>query len=111
MTDFFTLCWRSCRTRLAALVWLAVAAVWLGLPAAAQNETPEVVQFRVEREEEGLLLSALVRLELTPVVEDALLKGVPMFFLAETEIFRSRWYWYDQKVTATSKGFRLAYYG
>ncbi len=88
---------------------LALSAAWLGLPAAAQNETPEVVQFRVEREEDGLLLSALVRLELTPVVEDALLKGVPMFFLAEAEIFRSRWYWYDQKVVAASKGFRLAY--
>ena len=82
---------------------------WPGVTALAQDGAAEVTQFRVEREDDGLLLSALVRLELTPVIEDALQKGVPMFFVAEAEIFRSRWYWYDQKVTSASKSFRLAF--
>lgn len=109
MTASFTLFWRSCRARLGSLLLLALFPAWLGLPALAQNAASEVTQFRIEREEDGLHLSALVHLELTPVVEDALLKGVPMFFVVEADIFRGRWYWYDQKVLSASKSFRLAY--
>ena len=77
--------------------------------AAADVAPPETPQVRIDRTEEGLYLSAQVRLELTPVVEDALFKGVPMFFVAEAEVFRSRWYWTDQKIIGTSKSWRLAY--
>lgn len=64
---------------------------------------------RVERSEEGVFLSAAVRFDLPPLVEDALLKGIPMFFVAEADIMRDRWYWYDQQIASSSRYMRLSY--
>ena len=69
----------------------------------------EVEQLRVERAEEGIYLSASVRFDLPPVVEDALLKGIPMFFVVEADIYRSRWYWTDRRVASAARTIRMAY--
>ena len=92
--------------------WLCglLAAVLLLLPAAAQAPAdPEVAHLRLERTEEGVLLSASVRFELPPAVEDALLKGIPMFFVADASLLRDRWYWYDKHVAGGSRHMRLSY--
>jgi hypothetical protein len=77
--------------------------------AWAQVNFAEVTQLQVERTEEGVLLSAAVRFELPQVVEDALAKGIPMYFVAEAAIYRDRWYWYDKRVAFVSRHMRLAY--
>ena len=64
---------------------------------------------RLERGEDGVFLSAIVRFELPAIVEDALLKGIPMFFVAEAELYRDRWYWADKKIADTERHMRLAY--
>lgn len=69
----------------------------------------ELEQLRVERQEQALLLSAVLKLDLGPSVEDALLKGVAVYFVAEAELMRDRWYWYDRKVAQASRYYRLAY--
>ena len=78
----------------------------LGSPNAVATE---VTQLKMERTDEGVYLSASVRFDLPPVVEDALLKGIPMFFVAEADIYRDRWYWYDRRVTTATRTMRLAY--
>ena len=77
--------------------------------AWADVSSAEVTQLQVERTEEGVLLSAAVRFELPQVVEDALEKGIPMFFVAEATIYRDRWYWYDKRVAFATRHMRLAY--
>ena len=92
--------------------WLCglVAAVLVVLPAGAQAPAePEVAHLRLERTEEGVLLSASVRFDLPPAVEDALLKGIPMFFVADASLLRDRWYWYDKHVAGASRHMRLSY--
>jgi hypothetical protein len=69
----------------------------------------EITQFQVERVEEGLAVSTQLRFELAPVVEDALLKGIPLFFVLEADTYRDRWYWTDQRVASTARTMRLAY--
>ncbi len=64
---------------------------------------------RLERTEEGVLLSASVRFELPPAIEEALLKGVPMFFVADASLLRDRWYWYDKHVAGGSRHMRLSF--
>ena len=64
---------------------------------------------RLERSDEGILLSAQVKFELTPVIEDALDKGIPMFFVAEAVLFRDRWFWYDKQVAMAARHMRLSY--
>jgi len=76
---------------------------------AAAQAGAELDQLRVERIDNALLLQASLRLELGSAVEDALLKGVPVHFVAEAELLRDRWYWYDRKLAQVSRYYRLAY--
>ncbi len=89
--------------------WLAICLFCVAaLPARAQIST-EVSNLRVEQGAEGMILSATLRFELPPAIEDALLKGIPMTFLTEAQVFRDRWYWYDKSVASASRSVRLAY--
>ncbi|MBI2770213.1 MAG: DUF4390 domain-containing protein [Burkholderiales bacterium] len=116
-TVFFTPCWKNSAPpaslwrpldRLLRL-WAAALLLALALPAWADTVPAEISQLRLERSEEGVLLSAYVKFDLPPVVEDALLKGIPMFFVAEATLFRDRWYWYDRSVAAATRHMRLSY--
>ncbi len=109
MTDFFTHCCRSWRPRLAAACACLALLLLVSTRAHADAVPPEVTQLRVERSAEGLLLFASVRVELPAAVEDALLRGVPMFFVAEADVVRHRWYWSDRKVASVQRHMRLAY--
>lgn len=84
---------------------LCVLLAWASAPASAT----EITQLRAERGEDGVYLSALVRFELPAVVEDALLKGIPLFFVVEADIYRDRWYWTNPRVASTARTIRLAY--
>jgi len=78
-------------------------------PAWAQINPAEVTHLAVERSEDGVLLSATVRFELPQVVDEALAKGIPMYFVAEAAIYRDRWYWYDKRVAFATRHMRLSY--
>jgi hypothetical protein len=80
--------------------------VW---PAWAEAPATEITQLRLERADEGVLLTAHVNFELPPVIDDALAKGIPMFFVAEAALFRDRWYWYDKQVASAARHMRLSY--
>mgnify|MGYP001267598681 FL=1 len=79
------------------------------LPAHAEVSSVEIAQLRVDRSDDGLFLTAQIKLDLPSIVEDALNKGVAMFFVAEADLLRDRWYWYDRKVSVAVKHIRLAY--
>jgi hypothetical protein len=120
---FITHCWKNApieagakRSRLSGLLLIALllAALCAALPVAraagaANAATAQLTQLRTQSAEDGIYLSANVDFELPNVVEDALLKGIPLFFVLEVEILRDRWYWTDQRVAAASRTIRLAY--
>lgn len=93
--------------------WLLALALGLfacGWTTAWAQVTPaDVTHLQVDRTDEGVLLSATVRFDLPPVVDDALEKGIPMYFVAEASIFRDRWYWTDKRVANATRHFRLMY--
>jgi hypothetical protein len=96
--------------RIAGSWLLALALLAFGWSAAWAQVTPaDVTHLQVDRTDEGVLLSATVRFDLPQVVDDALAKGIPMFFVAEASIFRDRWYWTDKRVATATRHFRLAY--
>ena len=85
-----------------------------GLISQAHAQTPnlpgvEVTELRLEKSEGALLLQSSLRLDLSAVVEDALQKGMPLYFVTEAEITRDRWYWYDKKISTVARHYRLAY--
>ncbi len=77
--------------------------------SAQPASAAELSQLKVERTDEGVYLSALVEFDLTPVVEDALMKGIPMFFVVEADIYQNRWYWTDRRVASATRTIRLAF--
>lgn len=108
-TDFSTPFWKSaCRSLVGvlALVW-----VLLALPGVvhAQNTGAEITQLQVERTDSGVFLSAQMKFELSTAVEDALLKGIAVHFVAQAQLLRDRWYWYDKKLITATKRMRLTY--
>ncbi len=108
-TDSFTRFWKSARLSLAVL--LVGAWLWIGMagPVRAETGAADITELQVERVDGELFLSATVKFELTALVEDALHKGIPMFFVAEAEVTRDRWYWTDLKVASEARHMRLAY--
>lgn len=81
---------------------------WL-LAAPAWAENAELTALRVEHSDEGLFLTARVDFTLSSVVEDALHKGIPVHFVAEADVMRERWYWYDRNVASAQRYMRVAY--
>lgn len=75
----------------------------------AQAVGAELSQLQIERAGDAALLSATTRFDLPPAVEDALLKGIPIIFVAEAELVRERWYWTNKKVASAERHMRLAF--
>ena len=76
---------------------------------AMAQSTAELSQIRAERVEDEILISAQVGFELPNAVEEALLKTIPIYFVAQAEITKERWYWYDRKVASAERYMRIAY--
>ncbi|WP_302172374.1 DUF4390 domain-containing protein [uncultured Hydrogenophaga sp.] len=91
-------------------VWAAVGTLMLGLCLLADaRANPQVQQMALERTAEGLYLNARLGLSATPVVEDALVRGVPLYFVWQVDVTRSRWYWADKRLISAVRVLRLAY--
>ena len=90
----------------AALAWLLAALLWA--PAARAAEL-ELSSFDVVHNEEGVFLGYGINLELSRSVDDALSKAVPLFFVAEAEVFRYRFYWRDQRVGTAVRRWRIVF--
>jgi hypothetical protein len=94
----------------ALLRWLLAIALLLALFAPASHaQGVELIQLSSSRSEEGLELSFSTRFELPHAAEDALLKGVPIYFTAEAVLLRGRWYWRDARVARATRTWRLAW--
>ena len=61
-------------------------------------------------EEGGLALSVEFGLDFNPRLEEAVGKGLALYFVAEFELIRPRWYWFDEKVAKASQTWRLTYH-
>ena len=89
---------------------VGVLMICIGLIQVSPNaQAAEIGQLNVERAEDGIYLSANVRFDLPNPVEDALVKGIAMFFVVEADIYQSRWYWTDRRVASAARTIRLAY--
>ena len=105
MTGFFTRCCRKLDLRSAFIaLWLAMAAA---MPAHAQGI--EIRKATVTVADDAYVLDAQFDIALTHTLEDVLNKGVPLYFLLEFELVRSRWYWFNDRVSNWQQQHRLSY--
>lgn len=95
--------------------WVALCA-WLlagllalaALPARAQQGI-DLTHLTLERQEGNLMLDFSARVMLSHPVEDAVQRGVPLYFVAQAELFRHRWYWRDAHIASATRSWRLSY--
>jgi len=89
------------------LVGLVLLSMCMLAPAQAQK--PPAFQLALQRTADALYLSG--RMELLPeqVVEEALLKSVPLYFVWQADLYRERWYWADRRIASVTRTLRLAY--
>lgn len=91
--------------------WLTVALLLACALAGTALHAAEVEIRRAELEltEEGYRLSTAFGFELTRGLEDAVTRGVPLYFTTEVELRRPRWYWFDENAIRESRTHRLSY--
>lgn len=85
---------------------LVLACLWAG---AARGQGVELATLATSQADGALSLDFAARVTLPKAVEDALQRGVPIYFVAEARLLRDRWYWRDERVARVSRSWRVAY--
>ncbi len=57
----------------------------------------------------GVVLNATFEFEMPQALEEAVQKGIAIYFNTEFELYRKRWYWLDRKVSSATLTYRLSY--
>jgi hypothetical protein len=98
---------------LRVLPWLAALALMLAPLRVGADERIGVMAASLELSKEGpvpaIVLNATFEFELPQALEEAVQKGIALYFNIEFELFRKRWYWFDRKVVSQSLVYRLSY--
>ncbi len=89
------------------VIWVSV----FSLSAARAQEQIDLKQATLNLSADQLhwVIAADFTLNLSPTVEDAVSKGVVLYFVTEFELIRPRWYWRDERSVTATMTYRLAY--
>jgi hypothetical protein len=93
-----------------ALLRMGMLALALLVAAAvARAEGITVTAATIEPSEEGWTLEAAFDVQFSQRLEEAVNRGVPLYFVVEFELARPRWYWFDDKPVVLSQTYRISY--
>jgi len=88
--------------------WLV--AVLAMLPVLVLAAEIEIANPQITASEDGFVVSADFSFELNERLEEAVTKGVVLYFVTEFEMTRPRWYWLDEKVVSRNQTHRLSFH-
>lgn len=96
---------RCCRALL-----LVLAAMVATQAVAADRIAVQSAQLQLAEDADGsVVLDAQFDFDLPIVLEDAVNRGIALYFVVEFELFRPRWYWFDKKLVDVTRTYRLTY--
>lgn len=95
---------RRARPQVVAFVLLLAAL----FPAAAA-EGISVRNVSLVPDDDGWQLEAQFDVQFSPRLEEAVNRGVPLYFVVEFELSRPRWYWFDEKPIKVSQTYKISY--
>jgi hypothetical protein len=113
---FTTHCWRNClrfdalflslikRARL-----LCVLLVLMCVGVAKADTEVELQGLQLDRQDTAIYMSGTWQFEMPAALEEALLKGITLYFVTEVDISQERWYFYNQRVAHAERHVRLFY--
>ncbi len=97
----------------AILPWLAALMLLLAPLTGGADERIGVMAATLEQPADGtngaIVLNATFEFELPQALEEAVQKGIALYFNIEFELFRKRWYWFDRMVASQTLVYRLSY--
>lgn len=89
--------------------WL-LATLLLGFSALpAKAEGVEITRASLESTDDGYKLATSFAFELNHSLEEAISRGIPLYFTTEIELSRPRWYWFNEKTLSASQTIRISY--
>jgi hypothetical protein len=92
---------------------LRAGAVMLLLMASASPayaaEGISVTAATLEAVDDGWQLDAEFDIQFNPRLEEAVNRGVPLYFVLEFELSRPRWWWFDEKPVQFSQTYKISY--
>ena len=95
----------------ASLVTLLLACVAAPSPGQA-DERIGVIAAALEPASSGVggaVLNATFEFEMPQALDEAVAKGIAIYFNIEFELFRKRWYWLDRQISSSTLTYRLSY--
>lgn len=76
----------------------------------AQATEISIRNLQLVANEDGYSLAADANINFNTRLEEAVDKGVVLYFAADFELTRARWYWFDEQIIRRSKTFQLSYH-
>jgi hypothetical protein len=95
--------------RLVASLLLALALAF-GWAAQARADSIEITDLSLQANDDGYVLDADFDIDLNARLEEAINKGVALYFEVEFELTRKRWYWFDERPVSRQLTLRLSYH-
>jgi hypothetical protein len=84
--------------------WLAVAG------SALANDKSMIRRAAIQATPQGYVLDADIDVVLNPTLEDALTRGINLYFLLELELSRPRSWWFDEGIVEPVRKLRIYYH-
>jgi hypothetical protein len=103
---------RCCGRLLSSLIaggFLLLAACFVPAANAVAAEI-EIRNPQLVASDDGWSAAADFSFDFNPRLEEAVTRGVVLYFVVDFELARARWYWLDEKLASRSQSFRLSYH-
>ena len=91
--------------------WMRACAFALAACALvpAHAEGIDVRSAQLVQDDDGWHLDAQFEVQFSPRLEEAVNRGVPLYFVVDFELSRPRWYWFDEKPIQLTQTYRITY--
>lgn len=90
-------------------LWLGLALLVLSSSVWAASEGIQIKSAELRLVDDVYYLHAQMLVTPNPTMEEALRKGVSLYFVTEFELKRPRWYWLNEELASYSRVSRLSY--
>lgn len=103
---------RRCRIALTLRRFVALASLAFlsfAVPLAQAADGITVNSSSLEATDDGWQLNSEFNITFSPRLEEAVNRGVPLYFVVEFELARPRWYWFDEKPIQLTQTYKISY--
>lgn len=97
------------QTMLLVRIICAMSILFFHSLMVAQTNFVSTSELRIYKEDESLVMNTPIQFYLPSAVEEALRKGVAIYFVAHVDVTKDRWYWTDKEVLSVNRFYKLVY--